>query len=423
MRCRAAVRTRAEHQDPQFDAYGGFPAYSGFLGRGTSRTPPRFSVSYKDNVWTLDAGALHGLPTEPEKHVELVLYPDGVSSAAGRGSTAVVGAQQSEVQLDFDADTTVRYTAELTSLPVPPTPIYFDGDDQIRKAVAAALARNRTVTAAITDIAEGARYALTLERGALHFRQRETDTLHPGCDTRPGASGRERRPAAARHPARGPMGQVLGAAEPGHPDERLAGRLRLRRAVGERTGARISGGRHRPRFREVRRRVAEDCRPVQGAQSYASSRCMSSSPISRRPTGSGSSPTSPIPPGGEWVTLPVDGDPKAAFWVDEPANHATERFKLFVSTEKVDDFLLEQDDLSMGATVSSTRGFGSAKSTKKYRNEWFTRNLVVTVVRRLNHVSVTNASLAQGKIVVKAHPLGQGRAQSQRRQERRSQRR
>jgi hypothetical protein len=60
VRCRAAVRKRADNQDPQFETYRGFQAYSGFLGGQVSRSSRRYSVYFENNAWNVDCGALHG---------------------------------------------------------------------------------------------------------------------------------------------------------------------------------------------------------------------------------------------------------------------------------------------------------------------------------------------------------------------------
>jgi hypothetical protein len=132
VRCRAAVHKRADNQDPQFETYRGFQAYSGFLGGQASQAARRYSVYFEHNGWRVDCGALHGLPSDPDKRVELALYPESDrSQLAGHAATTQVGPQKSELQLlDIDADTSSRYQAEITSLPVPPLAVYLEGDTQ-----------------------------------------------------------------------------------------------------------------------------------------------------------------------------------------------------------------------------------------------------------------------------------------------------
>ncbi|MEO8070669.1 MAG: hypothetical protein ABI652_04660, partial [Acidobacteriota bacterium] len=111
----------------------------------------------------------------------------------------------------------------------------------------------------------------------------------------------------------------------------------------------------------------------------------------------------PVPPGDDYVTLAIPNVSAPAFSVEPSLNQATERFRLVVSTERVDDFLLTQGPLTLGATASSTRGFGQSKAIAKYEKEWFTRSLNVTIVRQQNRVSLQDATVAT-HIVVKRHP-------------------
>ena len=76
MRCRAAVRKRADNQDPQFETHHGFHAYAGFLGGQPSTTARRHSVYFEDERWRVDCGALHGLPTDPDQQVALAVYAE-----------------------------------------------------------------------------------------------------------------------------------------------------------------------------------------------------------------------------------------------------------------------------------------------------------------------------------------------------------
>ena len=94
----------------------------------SSHTARRYSVYFENNGWRVDCGALHGLPSDPDKTVELALYPESDQSRlAGHAATTQVGPQKSDLKLlDIDADPSTRYQAEITSLPVPPLAVHLD---------------------------------------------------------------------------------------------------------------------------------------------------------------------------------------------------------------------------------------------------------------------------------------------------------
>ncbi|MFT4558066.1 MAG: hypothetical protein ACI92S_003440 [Planctomycetaceae bacterium] len=92
---------------------------------------------------------------------------------------------------------------------------------------------------------------------------------------------------------------------------------------------------------------------------------------------------------------------------EHEGDEATHTFKLIISTEKVDDFLLGQEALELGKIVTppSTRGlsFGAPRKKLVHENEWFTKDVRVKLVRQLDRVSENDATLANQKIRIKGH--------------------
>jgi hypothetical protein len=160
VRCRAAVRSRADNQNPQFEAYDNFNASSGFLGRKASHTQRRFSVSFTQGSWQVDCGAIHGVPTDPETTVALALYPEtDQAHQAGTATTLAVGPQRSALKLGFASDQSARYRAEITSLPLPPMPVYFsETANGLGVRLQEAIRNDGTANVTLTDVDKRARY-------------------------------------------------------------------------------------------------------------------------------------------------------------------------------------------------------------------------------------------------------------------------
>jgi pimeloyl-ACP methyl ester carboxylesterase len=412
VRCRSAIRKRAENQNPQFESYRNFRPFGGFLGRETASGRPRHHVFFDGQSWKLDAGALHGLPTESEKSVGLVLFQDGdPTHPIGSAATVLVGPQESEVRLPPEVaagDTAVRYLAEITSVPVAPVLVYYGGDPAIGELLRTALEADKSVNAMLTDLPEGTRYALSVEGGNLLLMQRERNQLIQGVAINPAAPGDgvrlmlsvvkqvvrwEKSWALQNHGTQMDpslvdfvfVEQLPGGTEHVYSDPSIT--LDYVKTGDEWT--RVVG-----QFR-VRNRTAQTLHVIFahftggfGINVYSND---------------------PIPPGEDFVTLAVGGDPTVAFWVDDPANESVEHLKLIVSTEKVDDFLLSQEELELGRMLSATRGFGAARAIRKYDNDWFTRSMSVRIVRQLDEVGPRGAALANGQIVVQPHPSVQAR--------------
>lgn len=407
VRCRAAVRQRAENQNPQFEAYNRFNAYAGFLGQDTAAAPRRYFVAYdeKEKNWKVDAGALHGLPTEPEKSVGLVLYPEGdPKRLAGNAATIQVGPQKSVLNLDFTGDPQKKYLAEITSLPVAPIQVYLEGETAGQEVLRQALAQDHSIGVNWVDAADGARYGLAAEKGELWLKQRELDLRIQGVQgLLPQAQGStqyseasarlmltivkrvvqwERGLALQNHSTRMDPALVdfvyAETLENGKEHEYPAGEVTL-----DFVKAEIHG-----KFK-VRNRTQQQLHVI---LAYFSDKY-----------GIHIFRNEPIDPGKDYVTLWGE-EPNDYFYLEENVNKAIENFKLIVSTEKVDDFLLSQDDLEIGQLISAQRAVGTTKPIKKYENDWFTKQLCINVVRQLNQVSSKDVPLAKGQIVVKSHP-------------------
>ena len=404
VRCRAAVKSRADNQDPQFEAYQNFNANQGFLGAKATFAGRRYSVYFDQGSRRVDCGVNHGMPTEPERTAALALYPeDDQAHVAGHATTITVGPQKSELQLDFASDASVRYRAEITSLPVPPMPIYFNGEAPAAVLVREALGKDGSVNVALTDIESSARYALSLADGALWLQRRETGLLIEGAEVTAGKLGDA---AALLVPAIKAVAQWERSLalhnqrtqmDPSLVDFIFAEELEDKREHTYPPGdvildyAQSAEGWKSVRGKlKVRNRTPQTLHMVLAYFSSA--------------YGVHVLKNDPMEPGDAFVTVWGD-DPDDYFYLEPTANESIENFKLIVSTEKVDDFLLSQEDLELGKRATTARSIGSIKPQKTiHHNEWFTRNSRIRVVRRLAQVAAADVALGQGMVVVKGHP-------------------
>ncbi len=347
VRCRAAVRSRAFDQDPQFEAYDRFDAGAGFLGRPMATTSRgRYLVSCNQGAWTVGCGAINGVPGEPGSTVTFALYATtDATTPAGSARALQVGPQQSEIELDFDSAESAQDVAEITSLPAAPMPVTFAGDGQTGAAIEAGL-KQRGVHVSLVDARDAATYALTASEGRLTLTALRRD-VEIGFANAAGNTYADA--AAALAPALKHVVQwerTLKLQNPRTAMDRLKVELVFVERIdggGERsydggeavfTFSRVNGQWRRieGRFR-VRNRTEQTLFTLLTYFSEA--------------YGIHILPTDPIPPGDNWVTVWGDG-PDDRFYLEDGVDESTERFKLLVATEKVDDFLLAQSPLSMG---------------------------------------------------------------------------
>ena len=405
VRCRAAVRRRAFDQNPQFEAFGHFNAHSGFLGRNVTATGRRYSVYFERGGWKVECGAIHGVPTEPEKVVTLALYPEGAQTQLAGTATAVqVGAQASTLTLDFASDEALRYRAEVTSLPTAPLLVYRDPQATSAAALQSALGDDPSVSVALTDVPDGARYAWSVDDGSLWLTRSDTGLRIQGATV---SDGKITEAAALLRPALKQIGQwerslalqnARTQMDPSLVDFVFAEQLPDgQEHVFPSSEIVLDYEKRGTAWANIRGKIAARNRTAQTVHvmlAYFSTAY-----------GIHVLRNDPIAPGDAFVTL-WGSDPNDFFYLEDGVDEAIEHFMLMVSTEKVDDFLLTQDDLVLGGMAAGTRALNTVKPQNKivHRNEWFTKRCRIRVVRQLDRVGTKASVLAKGAIVVKAHP-------------------
>jgi hypothetical protein len=415
LRARLAVGRYAADQTPQFETYGGFNAYSGFLGARGADSLRRWQVYFDQGRWMADCGALHGLPTDPERQVELALYRDADASIqAGRAQTSQVGAQKSEVRLlDLTPEPTARYQAEITSLPVPPLAVRLVGDDGGVRAAQAALddAPDRgglsfafdaglDGEASYTVAAHGDRLSLSETRTGRLIQAAEGDPVVAAARLFPAlrSIATWERAAALQNPATRMdptlvdfrLVEVLGTDEDhSYPGDDITIDIIRDDSQWQPITARLQAGNR-------------SAQPLHFALAYLSNRFGIQVPYNER-----------IEPTDGAFDLIVDGSSTFQMTLDpDEGDEAVHVFKLIVTTERIDDFLLVQEPLGIGRLLRTTGdrdllkgvSFGEPRKKLVHRNEWFTKTIRVRLVRRRDQVGVADSSLAAGRIGIKGHP-------------------
>lgn len=409
VRCRAAVRTRADDQLPQFETYGHFNAWSGFLGRPTGHKNRHYGVAFDKGEWRVDCGAIHGVPTDPERLAELTLYPEEGEASAGTASVVEVGAQRSVLALDFTPAPDARFRAELSSLPVSPLWVWAEPGSPPATALQRGLAEDASGGVSLTDTPAAARYAVTVQGGRLVVTEQargeeiQTVAFDPARpdDAMPALL------SVLAHVAQWERGLALTNAstqldpasidficsEPGQhgePPYKQAGPDVVLESLCQGRGADAAWADVRARL-QLRNRSGRGLHVLllHFSVDYGVHKLYNE----------------PVPSGDDWVTLYGDA-PSQKFWVGNDEAEAIDRLKLLVSTERVDEFLLTQDDLERVVRRSTTRGMGERdRMRRKVRGEdWLVKNMTVRTVRRLDELGARDWTSPNGMVTVKGHP-------------------
>jgi hypothetical protein len=94
----------------------------------------------------------------------------------------------------------------------------------------------------------------------------------------------------------------------------------------------------------------------------------------------------PVFPGNDFITLYGNMGNRGIFLPDG-IDEALDILKLIVSTERVDSFLLEQEDLKLGEILSKPVFSGIKDVDATVTDDWFTKTIRVKTVRQQAHLS------------------------------------
>ncbi|MGB3650695.1 MAG: caspase family protein [Rivularia sp. (in: cyanobacteria)] len=138
-RTNALVRSKIKQQSPQLEAID-TKLDQFFLGGAICDRHPYYTVSYhKQYGWVIDGGAVHGVPLpKGEETMHLALFPiETQAKDLGKLSNKIAEAQVTEVlpQLskveissEYNDKKEQTFKAVITSLPLPPKTVRFEGD-------------------------------------------------------------------------------------------------------------------------------------------------------------------------------------------------------------------------------------------------------------------------------------------------------
>lgn len=401
VRCRSSVLKMANDQTPQFETYQRFMPYTKFLDGERLGEARRYHVYYEANRWQMDCGALHGLPTEAGKKTEVALYPlDGGDSARGHGKTVRVGAQKSSLNLDFRADRKDRFNAEITGLPVPPVPVYLEGDDAGKKRLKEALKPGANF--ALVDEPGTSWYVMTVRGERILLKNRETGVLIQGAQGKMQACV-DYMLEVMEKVIRWEHTLALQNHSTTFYPENI--KLNLFEILDDGTEHKYEGDditvdleKEGGEWKKIRAKLR--------VRNFSSQKLHFALVYLSEEYGIYILKNDPLPVGSQWVTLWGDGDTDY-FYLPEEANEAVDTFKLIVSTEKVDDFLLVQDGLQLGQiiTLRGLRAIGTIGNVNKLvTDDWFTKTITVRTVRQVRRAAGTDLSLADGQVTIKGHP-------------------
>jgi hypothetical protein len=399
IRCRYAIRKLAYNQTPQFESYGGFNAYTAFLDGKAIGNSPRCTVFLDgDNTWKMNLGALHGIPTDPKKSTELTVYKkDTPHEIAGHAKTTAVNAQVSRLELDFTPNTSSLYKAEIKYLPISPLAVYLEGDETGKKQLQNALEYFPNIV--FVETRKEARYQISSRDNKYLLFHIDSGQLVEGIEEYSEASAQYIL-WDAEHIRRWEHNLEI---------QNTATNFDINRDADFKLVEIQEDGSEREYSQED---ITLDFKKVNGQ--------WRSIPVKIKVKNNKDYPlhfalfhfsrqfgvkvlaNEPEPKNNDWVTLWGAMGNKSINLPDD-IDEAVDTFKLIVSTERVDSFLLEQVNLQLGKILPEPGERDLKDVDTTVTDDWFTKIFRVKTVRQQAQLSRENISLSNGNITFQGH--------------------
>ncbi len=138
IRTRASVKHIRDNQTPDFSSIENFNPYTRFLAGEEYGDPQHYEVFMEKNKWYIRCGAIHGLPTDNKKPIEVEIRSFPQNKVLGTALLKTIGAQRSALDIDFSFSlkSTMKeilpgedhYRGVIMSFPAPPVWVYVHGD-------------------------------------------------------------------------------------------------------------------------------------------------------------------------------------------------------------------------------------------------------------------------------------------------------
>jgi len=130
-RTRTLMRKTTNIQDPQLEVHEKYNANQVIFTGGTLEGAGQYTrrIYQVDNVWKLDFGAIHGMPND--KTIELAVYESAddlnQQKSLGNAKSVDVTGHKTTLELDFEADANQEYIGEFLAPPTPPLNVFIYG--------------------------------------------------------------------------------------------------------------------------------------------------------------------------------------------------------------------------------------------------------------------------------------------------------
>ena len=380
----------ASKQDPLCEPHEYFNIDSIFLDGKISGKPKFFPIYNADNKWKIDVGALHGIPSDRYRKTELEIYDDTVyrtpnmtPKKIGTAELTTINAQKSIVLPHFELDKNQTYKGLIHRLPIEPMKVYAENIPEFVSlpewnqnfSFNIAFTRNRCET----------KYKLVFHEGNLLIKKSDSDTLIHGAE---GSSEesieyimrklehiyRWERTIGLKNENTKSMDfknvkfsitDISNGSEKKFYNNDEKNEIEFKLGIHERDKIRIS-------FDILNDTNQEFHFLLLYLSPYFEIHTLRNDPLK----------------GEKNFRRFFGGEGDEFLYLRDGVSEVTDIFKLIISTERVDEFIVEQDKLDVGdiCSISGIRGSNKDFTTRDYArikvtDDWFTKTAIIRTIR------------------------------------------
>ena len=407
---RGTIRQKSTVQMPGIYAYEQFNPNKIFLMAKAVSSTQQHLIKYVDGKWRMEYGAIHGLPTDPEKYkeIQVAIFSD-ITEAEDREdvieTVKVKEVKLKECILDFDyGDDEAQFQGEIVSLPTGMS-VLLEGEGKAKTKFKSLYKKQASPFLSISDTADHAKYKLCVDDDKLVIYLTENKKLIHGMEKVTKSS----------------VSYIVSTLETIEEWERLAGL--------KNEGTQLADSAIEIAFYEENKsgdleeaesdtitlnypKAKPDDKKGEPAhviwyQMKARNTSDSKLYVSlvHLSPEFGVSPhftCQEIPSKSDWITM----DDQHGLYISNPKdNEVTDIFKVLIATDPFDDYKFSSEGFEVGLIKGATRGTitRDAYKRKKAEADWMTKTITVNTIRQVNAIGSRSVELAEG-ITFKKHP-------------------
>ncbi len=414
LKCRIEIINESVDQTPQFESYHLFNAHSRFLDGRDMDDLKEKEIHYNDTngEWVMYYGALDGLEITPDCVPVFEIFSGADPSVSlGYADVKEVFPERSHLKLDFRPRTISNLYAKPISLPAPKMAVHLHGDEESVKKFKAK--ETQFVNILFTDTLKGTKYNVKVEEEGIYVYFNHTNELIYGHENYLFDNNVKYTIDILEIILRWENGLTLQNRNTKLSEDSIDFVLtdaNDQPILTESQIAASNGKALKPTPNEDFFTLYTDEKVDNGkvkiflkAQHRCNQKLHFALVYFSEEFGIEVYRNESVDTNQGMITLFGDGKDDIIWLENEEEYHDV--FKLIVSTERISDFLIQQEGIKLGTIKRDPRRSGRTHGYRLLANDWFTKTVHIRLVKRKNEVNETATQLGdKNQLVIGGHP-------------------